>query len=33
MLNPELVQPMAIALHELATNSIKYGSLSLAEEG
>jgi two-component sensor histidine kinase len=26
MLNPELVQPMAIALHKLATNSVKYGS-------
>src|SRR5215470_9363772 len=27
MLNPELAQAMAIALHELATNAAKYGSL------
>jgi two-component sensor histidine kinase len=31
MLNPELAQAMAIALHELATNAAKYGSLSVAE--
>jgi PAS domain S-box-containing protein len=31
MLNPELAQAMAIALHELATNAAKYGSLSAAE--
>jgi PAS domain S-box-containing protein len=31
VLNPELAQAMAIALHELATNATKYGSLSVAE--
>jgi two-component sensor histidine kinase len=31
MLNPELAQAMAIALHELATNAAKYGSLSVAD--
>jgi PAS domain S-box-containing protein len=31
MLNPELAQAMAIALHELATNAAKYGSLSVSE--
>ena len=31
MLNPELARAMAIALHELATNAAKYGSLSVME--
>jgi two-component sensor histidine kinase len=31
VLNPELAQAMAIALHESATNAAKYGSLSVAE--
>ena len=31
MLNPELAQAMAIALHELATNAAKYGALSVAD--
>jgi two-component sensor histidine kinase len=31
MLEPYTAQAVAIALHELATNSVKYGSLSAAD--
>jgi two-component sensor histidine kinase len=31
MLKPDLAQAMAVALHELATNAAKYGSLSAAK--